>query len=42
MPGCLPFEQARTELDSNLHDWCWVDPGAESAMKEAIIAALTR
>ncbi|MBI3880384.1 MAG: hypothetical protein HY301_10025 [Verrucomicrobia bacterium] len=39
-PGYIPIEKARAELDSNLHDWCWVDPGAESAMKETIVRTL--
>jgi hypothetical protein len=39
-PGYIPTERAVEEKDSNLHDWCWVAPGAEKAMKAAIEAAL--
>src|SRR5262249_31724612 len=34
--GYLPTEQAWAEKDSNLSDWCWVAPGAEEPMLEAI------
>jgi hypothetical protein len=34
--GYLPTEQAWAEKDSNLGDWCWVAPGAEQPMLEAI------
>ena len=30
------------EGDSNLHDWCWVAPGAEKAMTKALEAALRK
>jgi hypothetical protein len=39
-PGYIPIEKAWAEDDSNLRDWCWVAPGAETAMKTAIAAAL--
>ncbi|MBI5772616.1 MAG: hypothetical protein HZA89_02600 [Verrucomicrobia bacterium] len=39
-PGYIPIEKAWQENDSNLRDWCWVAPGAETAMKEAIHRAL--
>jgi hypothetical protein len=39
-PGYIPIERAWAEGDSNLHDWCWVAPGAEPAMQAAIRAAL--
>jgi hypothetical protein len=39
-PGYIPIEKAWAENDSNLRDWCWVAPGAETAMKAAITAAL--
>jgi hypothetical protein len=35
-PGYIPTEQAWKENDSNLADWCWVDPGCEEVMKKAI------
>jgi len=41
-PGYIPVEKAWAENDSNLRDWCWVGPGAETAMKEAIVEALKR
>lgn len=39
-PGYIPTEQAFAEGDSNLHDWCWVGPGAEAAMTRALRSAL--
>jgi len=39
-PGYIPIERAWQENDSNLGDWCWVSPGAEATMKQAIEAAL--
>jgi len=39
-PGYIPIERAWAEDDGNLHDWCWVAPGAQPAMEEAIRAAL--
>jgi hypothetical protein len=39
-PGYIPVERAWKENDSNLHDWCWVDPGSEKAMREAIVKVL--
>lgn len=41
-PGYIPTEQAWQEKDSNLHDWCWVAPGAEERMRRAIREALAR
>jgi hypothetical protein len=35
-PGYIPIEKAWDEGDSNLHDWCWVAPGAEKAMTAAL------
>jgi len=40
-PGYVPIERAWTERDANLNDWCWIAPGAESAMTEAIKEVLT-
>lgn len=39
-PGYIPTEQAWKENDTNLADWCWVDPGCEERMKKAIGEAL--
>ncbi len=39
-PGYVPIERAWAEGDTNLGDWCWVAPGAEPAMKQAIAKAL--
>jgi hypothetical protein len=41
-PGYIPTEKAVREKDANLRDWCWVAPGAESAMNAALEAALAR
>ena len=41
-PGYIPIERAWTEGDTNLRDWCWVAPGAEARMSNAIKAALKR
>ena len=41
-PGYIPTERAWAEGDTNLHDWCWIDPGAEGAMQQAIAEALGR
>ncbi len=41
-PGYIPIERAWDEGDSNLGDWCWVARGAESALKQAIQAALAK
>src|SRR5262249_17264776 len=38
--GYVPTEQAVTENDSNLREWCWVAPGAEKAMTAALKTAL--
>lgn len=38
--GYVPTEKAFDEKDTNLHDWCWVAPGAERAMTAALKEAL--
>jgi hypothetical protein len=38
--GYIPTEKHIEEKDGNLSDWCWVAPGAEKAMQQAIAAAL--
>ncbi|MEO6810691.1 MAG: hypothetical protein ABI353_16365 [Isosphaeraceae bacterium] len=38
--GYVPTEKAVNENDTNLHDWCWVAPGAEQVMTDALTAAL--
>ncbi|WZO97717.1 hypothetical protein EP7_004762 [Isosphaeraceae bacterium EP7] len=38
--GYVPTERAIAEHDTNLHDWCWVAPGAEPRMHAAIRAVL--
>lgn len=39
-PGYIPIERAWKENDSNLTNWCWVNPGSEKRMTEAIETAL--
>jgi hypothetical protein len=39
-PGYIPVERAWRENDGNLADWCWVEPGSEKRMSDAIAAAL--
>ncbi|AWM39626.1 hypothetical protein GobsT_20290 [Gemmata obscuriglobus] len=39
-PGYIPIERAWKENDGNLADWCWVNPGSEKRMREAISKAL--
>ena len=39
-PGYIPIERAWKENDSNLNDWCWVNPGSEQRMNEVIEKAL--
>ena len=34
--GYVPTEKHWEEQDGNLGDWCWVHPGAEKVMLEAI------
>jgi hypothetical protein len=41
-PGYIPTEKAVEEGDTNLHDWCWVAPGAERAMTAALEVALRK
>jgi hypothetical protein len=38
--GYVPTEKAVEEHDGNLSDWCWVAPGAEKVMTEALKKAL--
>jgi hypothetical protein len=38
--GYIPTEQHWAEKDGNLGDWCWVHPGAEKVMLQAIRKAL--
>ena len=40
--GYVPTERAVNENDSNLHDWCWVAPGAETALTRALKTLLDR
>jgi hypothetical protein len=35
-PGYIPIERAWKENDGNLSDWCWVNPGSEKRMMDAI------
>ena len=37
--GYVPIEKAFEEGDSNLHDWCWVAPGAERALAAVLETA---
>ena len=39
-PGYIPTESASVEGFNEHHDWCWVDPGAEAPMRQAIADAL--
>jgi hypothetical protein len=39
-PGYIPIERAWKENDGNLSDWCWVNPGSEKRMMDAINKAL--
>jgi hypothetical protein len=39
-PGYIPHEQAWSEKDANLNDWCWIAPGAEPLLTAAIRKAL--
>jgi hypothetical protein len=41
-PGYIPNERAWKEKDGNLTDWCWVPPGSQKVMEEAIQAALKK
>lgn len=41
-PGYFPIERAWQEADANLNDWCWIAPGAEAAMTEAIRSVLKK
>jgi hypothetical protein len=35
-PGYIPIERAWKERDGNLNDWCWVNPGSEKRMMDAM------
>jgi len=39
-PGYIPTERHIAEGDTNLTDWCWVAPGAESRLLDVIRRAL--
>jgi hypothetical protein len=39
--GYIPTERHRAEHDGNLTDWCWVGPGAEPRLLEALRRVLT-
>ncbi|MCE9563072.1 MAG: hypothetical protein K8U57_13600 [Planctomycetes bacterium] len=39
-PGYIPIERAWKENDGNLGEWCWVNPGSEKRMVDAIEKAL--
>ena len=41
-PGYIPIERAWKEADGNLSDWCWVNPGSEKRMTDAIEKALKK
>ena len=41
-PGYIPIERAWKENDGNLSDWCWINPGSEKKMTEAIEKALKK
>lgn len=41
-PGYIPIERAWKENDGNLSDWCWVNPGSEKIMTEALKAGLNQ
>jgi hypothetical protein len=41
-PGYIPIERAWKENDGNLSDWCWVNPGSEKRMVEAIEKVLKK
>jgi hypothetical protein len=41
-PGYIPTQKAVEENDANLRDWCWVAPGAEKAMTEALEQVLQK
>ncbi len=38
--GYVPTEQAVSEGDSNLSEWCWVAPGAEERLARGLAEAL--
>lgn len=40
-PGYIPIERAWKEKDGNLDEWCWVNPGSEKRMMDALEKVLT-
>ena len=40
--GYIPTEKHWEEKDGNLGDWCWVHPGAEKPLLQAIESALRK
>ena len=40
-PGYIPIERAWKEKDGNLSDWCWVNPGSEKRMLDALEKVLS-
>jgi hypothetical protein len=40
-PGYVPIERAWKEKDANLNDWCWINPGSEKRMMDALGKLLT-
>ena len=40
--GYIPTERHFAERDTNLDDWCWVAPGSEARLLEAIRKVLLR
>lgn len=41
-PGFVPPEKAWEERDGNLSSWCWVDPGSEKPLMDALRTALAK
>jgi hypothetical protein len=41
-PGYIPIERAWKEHDANLNDWCWVNPGSEKRMTDALKTAFKK
>ena len=40
-PGYIPIEHAWREKDGNLSEWCWVNPGSEKRLMDALGKLLT-
>jgi hypothetical protein len=40
-PGYIPIERAWKEKDSNLTDWCWINPGSEKRVMDALAKLLS-